>query len=107
MGKHSTYRGIEIGHYKMMRSSMDKEAFGKWVQTVTGRPRGRKQDPLIKAYENSKPIDWETLAKKLQAALSAQIKETQEVEEALSHYREQCYKLRNQSWLSRLFNLKG
>ena len=108
MGKHATYRGIPSEHYRQMRSSMDAEAFGKWVQTVTGKPRNtRKRDPLVQAYEESRPVDWETLAKKLQAALAAQIKENQELENFLDAKTEIIYKLENRSWISRLLNLKG
>jgi hypothetical protein len=101
MGKHATYRGIPSDHYRMMRNSMDAEAFGKWVQTVTGKPRNtRKRDPLIQAYEQGKPIDWEVLAKKLQYALAAQMNECQALTIRIQE-------LENRSWLSRLFNLKG
>ena len=114
MGKHRTYRGIEINHYKMMRDSMDKEAFAKWVRTVTGKPRGRGKDPMVVAVEASikkrdaKPqVDWEALAKKLQKALTAQINECKYLERIIESHQERIVELENKSWLSRLFNLKG
>jgi hypothetical protein len=108
MGKHATYRGISSDHYRMMRDSMDAEAFGKWVQTVTGKPRNtRKRDPLIKAYEESKPIDWESLARKLQRALIEQINECKHLERMIESHQQTIFDMENRSWFSRLFNLKG
>ena len=106
MGQHTTYRGIEINHYRMMRSSMDKEAFAKWVLTVTGKPRGRSPDPMVAAVDKV-AVDWETLAKKLQKALTAQINECKYLERIIESHQERIIKLENKSWLSRLFNLKG
>ena len=112
--KHKTYRGIDIKHYRKMRDSMDKEAFAKWVRTVTGKPRGKGNDPMVAAVEASikkrdeKPqVDWEGLAKKLQKALTAQINECKYLERIIESHQERIIKLENKSWLSRLFNLKG
>jgi len=114
MGQHTTYRGIEINHYRKMRASMDKEAFAKWVRNVTGKPRGRGKDPMVVAIEESikqrdaKPqVDWETLAKKLQKALTAQINECKYLERVIESHQERIIKLENKSWLSKVFNLKG
>ena len=83
MGKHTTYRGIDIDHYKMMRSSMSSEAFAKWVHTVTGKPR------LI----TDRPITISFWAKKSDTIAF--------------HTVQRIYELESKSWLSRLFNLKG
>ena len=114
MGKHRTYRGIEINHYKMMRDSMDKEAFAKWVRTVTGKPRGKGNDPMVAAVEASikkrdaKPsVDWEALAKKLQKALTAQINECKYLERIIESHQERIIQMENLTWFQRLFNLKG
>ena len=73
-----------------------------------GRPVGSKtKDPLIKAYESSKSVDWEALAKKLQRALAAEIKHGDAMEYEVSVLREHIHNLENRSWLSRTFNLKG
>ena len=112
--KHRTYRGIDIKHYRKMRDSMDAEAFAKWVRTVTGKPRGKGNDPMVVAVENArkkrdeKPsVDWEALAKKLQKALTAEINENLQLQHLIEIHQERIYKLENKSWLSRLFNLKG
>ena len=55
-------------------------------------------DDFFKALENS--VDWEKLAKRLQAALAAEMKLTQELNMRIAI-------LEDRSWLSRLFNLKG
>ena len=114
MGKHKTYRGIEINHYREMRQGMSKEAFAKWVRTVTGKPRGRGKDPMVVAVEASikkrdaKPqVDWEALAKKLQKALTAQINECKCLERIIESHQERIVELESKSWLSRLFSLKG
>ena len=106
MGKHTTYRGIDIDHYKMMRSSMSSEAFAKWVHTVTGKPRRGSEDPLLKVAEE-KFADWEGLARKLQKALIAQLNENKDLERLVESHQKRIYELESKSWLSRLFNLKG
>lgn len=65
------------------------------------------KDPLIAAYAKSKSIDWETLAKKLQAALSAQIKETDGLEKLIAAHQQRIYELESRTWFQRVFNLKG
>lgn len=114
MGKHATYRGVPSDHYRMMRNSMDAEAFGKWVQTVTGKPRNtrKKTEDLPTFTENG--VDWETLAKKLQRALAKQINENDQLKWEVSVYREtldsqlkSIEELESRSWIQRLFNLKG
>ena len=114
MGKHKTYRGIEINHYREMREGMSKEAFAKWVRTVTGKPRGRGKDPMVVAIEESikqrdaKPqVDWEALAKKLQKALTAQINECKYLERIIESHQERIIQMENLTWFQRLFNLKG
>ena len=106
MGKHTTYRGIDIDHYKMMRSSMSSEAFAKWVHTVTGKPR-RGMETALAAMPEKKFSDWEGLAKKLQRALAAQLNENKELELLVESHQQRIYELESKSWLSRLFNLKG
>lgn len=112
MGKHKTYRGIDLKHYRKMRDSMDDEAFGKWVHTVTGKPRSRGPHKAVPDTKAS--IDWETLAKKLQKALAAEMKKNEELQWGVNVYRqtldsqlETIEKLENRSWFSRIFNLKG
>lgn len=85
-----------------------KKPLSPVVAKKRGRPVGSKtKDPLVKAYESSKHVDWEALAKKLQRALAAEIKHGDAMEYEVSVLREHIHNLENRSWLSRTFNLKG
>ena len=61
----------------------------------------------IKQRDAKPQVDWETLAKKLQKALTAQINECKCLERIIESHQERIVELENKSWLSRLFNLKG
>lgn len=72
-----------------------------------GRPAGSKN-------KVQKPVDWESLAKKLQRALAKEMQKNDELEWSIRIYRETIdeqeaviEQLENRPWLSRIFNLKG
>lgn len=91
--------------YTSTRKRVKAAAEAKPAPKKRGLPAGSKtKDPLIKAYEQ-RPVDWEALAKKLQRALAAQIKETQALEELVESHQRRIFAMENQSWLSRLLNL--
>lgn len=83
-----------------------KQAAAKPAPKKRGRPVGSKnKQAVVKAYE-VKPVDWEKLAKKLQRALASEMKENQQLLWQIGYYKDRAEQLENQSWLSRLFNLK-
>jgi hypothetical protein len=51
-----------------------------------GRPVGSKNKPKLPSFPVPKKVNWEELAKRLQEALSNQIKETQQYEKLVEEF---------------------
>lgn len=71
-------------------SGITLEEFAKSKLPKRGRPKGSKNKPKALSSEGwvpGDPVDWEKLARQLQEALAAQIKENETLEFILNEYK--------------------
>lgn len=105
--KNKTWCGVPIDLYRRKKALLSKEEFRQWWFKKTGRPLC-----LRDAAKPDQTDSW-PLVLKMQKSLESADMRISTLEQQLSaalmsveHYRQMLVE-RKQSWISRLFNLKG